>query len=193
MLQFQSASRILVSHTREVVLSSGIPNELRWLAKQIRPFVPWHVASFLCMTAGSLIALLTPPVLKWLIDQVLPRKETGLLLGAAVLIFFSYQGRAALASVGNYLTLNAVQKVALQLRVDVLRHLNRLSAAYYENTPPGAAMYALKEPIDEVAYFGSDFLPSILRMCLTTGFTIVTMFVLSPVLTLAILPLIRSS
>jgi ABC-type multidrug transport system fused ATPase/permease subunit len=174
----------------EVVLSLEIPNELRWLAKQIRPFVPWHVASFLCMTAGSLLALLTPLVLKWLIDQVLPRRETGLLLAAAVLIFLSYQGRMALTSLGNYLTLHAAQKMALRLRMDILRHLDRLSADYYENTPPGAAMYPLKEPIEEVAYFGSDLLPAILRMCLTTNFTVVTMFLLSPVLTLVILPLI---
>jgi len=175
---------------REVVLSFKLPNELRWLAKQIRPFVPWHIASFVCMTAASLLALLTPLVLKWLIDQILPRREIGLLVCAAVLIFISYQGRTALASVGSYLTLNAVQKMALQLRMDVLRHLNRLSADYYENSPPGAVMYPLKEPIEEVAYFGSDLLPSILHICLTTGFTIVTMFVLSPKLTLAILPLI---
>ena len=150
----------------------------------------WHIASFLCTTAASLLALLTPLVLKWLIDQILPRKETGLLVGAAVLILLSYQGRTALASLGNYLTLNAVQKMALRLRIDMLRHLDRLSADYYENTPPGAVIYPLKEPIEEVAYFGSDLLPSILRMCLTTGFTVVTMFVLSPKLTLAILPLI---
>jgi ABC-type bacteriocin/lantibiotic exporter with double-glycine peptidase domain len=142
------------------------------------------------MTAASLLALLTPLVLKWLIDQVLPRRETGLLFAAAGLIFLSYQGRTALTSVGSYLTLNAVQRMALQLRMDVLRHLDRLSADYYENTQPGAVMYPLKEPIEEVAYFGSDLLPSILRMCLTTGFTIVTMFILSPMLTLAVLPLI---
>jgi ABC-type bacteriocin/lantibiotic exporter with double-glycine peptidase domain len=142
------------------------------------------------MTAGSLLALLTPLVLKWLIDQVLPRKETGLLFGAAVLIFLSYQGRTALTGVGNYLTLNAVQKMALRLRMEILCHLDRLSADYYENTTPGVAMYPLQEPIEEVAYFGSDLLPSILRMCLTTAFTVVTMFVLSPALTLAILPLI---
>jgi ABC-type multidrug transport system fused ATPase/permease subunit len=190
MLSVRKCVSNLRSHAREVVLSSGIPNELRWLAKQIRPFVPWHVASFLCMTAGSLAALLTPLVLKWLIDQVLPRKDTGLLFGAAVLIFLSYQGRTALTSVGNYLTLIAVQKMALRLRMEILRHLDKLSADYYENTPAGAVMYPLKEPIEEVAYFGSDLLPSILRMCLTTSFTIVTMFVLSPVLTLAILPLV---
>ncbi len=142
------------------------------------------------MTAASLLALLTPLVLKWLIDQVLPRREAGLLFAAAGLIFLSYQGRTALTSVGSYLTLNAVQKMALRLRMDVLRHLGRLSADYYENTQPGAVMYPLKEPIEEVAYFGSDLLPSILRMCLTTGFTIVTMFILSPMLTLAVLPLI---
>ena len=142
------------------------------------------------MTVASLLALLTPLVLKWLIDQILPHREIGLLFAAAVLIFLSYQGRTALMSVGGYLTLNAVQKMALRLRMDVLQHLDQLSADYYEKTAPGVVMYPLKEPIEEVAYFGSDLLPSILRMCLTTGFTIVTMFVLSPKLTLAILPLI---
>ena len=171
------------------VLPLKIPSELRWLAKQIRPFVPLHVASFLCMTAASLLALLTPLILKWLIDEILPRRETGLLVAATVLIFLSYQGRTALTSVGSYLTLNAVQKMALRLRMELVRHLNQLSADYYENTPPGTVMYPLKEPIEEVAYFGSDLFPAILRLALTTAFTIVTMFMLSPMLTLAILPL----
>ena len=142
------------------------------------------------MTAGSFLALLTPLVLKWLIDQVLPRRQTGLLFLASVLVFLSYQGRTALTSLGSYLNLNAAQRIALRLRIDVLRHLDKLSAEYYESTPPGAVMYPLKEPIEEVAYFGSDLLPAILRLCLTTGFTVVTMFVLSPLLTLAVVPLI---
>jgi ABC-type multidrug transport system fused ATPase/permease subunit len=163
---------------------------LRWLVQRIRPFLSWHIASFVCLTAASLLTLLTPLILKWLIDQILPHRETGLVVGAAILIFLSFQGRTALASVGNYLTLIAAQKMTLDLRTDLLRHLNQLSANYHENTPPGAAMFPLKEPIEEVAYFGSDLLPSILRILLSTGFTIVTMFMLSPKLTLAILPLI---
>ena len=141
------------------------------------------------MTVASLLALLTPLVLKWLIDQVLPHKDHGLLIVAAILIFLSYQGRTVLASAGNYLTLYAVQKMVLRLRMDVLRQLDRLCADYYENTAPGAMLYSLNEPIEEVAYFGSDLLPAILRLVLTTIFTIVTMSVLSPMLTLTILPL----
>jgi ABC-type bacteriocin/lantibiotic exporter with double-glycine peptidase domain len=177
-------------HTSEVRLSSWVPSELRWLAQQIRPYVHWHVASFLCITAGTLLALLTPLILKWLIDRVLPQRQTGLLLCAVALIFLSNEGRTAFTSLGNYFTLNAVQKMALRLRLDLLRHLDRLSADYYESTQPGTAMYSFKEPIDEIAYFGSDLLPSILRTCLATSFTIVTMCMLSPALTWAILPLI---
>jgi subfamily B ATP-binding cassette protein MsbA len=170
--------------------SSWLPNELRWLSKQIRPLLHWHLASFLCITAGSLLALLTPLVLKWLIDQIIPQKKMGLLLLAVGVIFLGYQGRMALTSVGNFLMLSAAQKMGLTLRVSLLRHLDTLSADYYENTPVGGVMYPLKEPIEEVSYFGSDLLPAILRMLLTASFTLATMFLLSPVLTLAVVPLV---
>jgi ABC-type bacteriocin/lantibiotic exporter with double-glycine peptidase domain len=170
--------------------SSWLPSELRWLSKQIRPLLHWHVASFLCITAGSLLALLTPLVLKWLIDQIIPQKHLGLLLLAVGLIFLGYQGRMALTSLGNFFMLSAAQKMGLTLRVGLLRHLDTLSADYYENTPVGGVMHLLNEPVEEVSYFGSDLLPAILRMLLMTSFTLATMFMLSPVLTLAVLPLV---
>jgi ATP-binding cassette subfamily B protein len=74
--------------------------------------------------------------------------------------------------------------------MSLLGRLDTLSAEYYEDTPVGSVMYPLKEPIEEVSYFGSDLLPAILRMFLTASFTLATMFVLSPVLTLAVLPLV---
>jgi ABC-type multidrug transport system fused ATPase/permease subunit len=114
----------------------------------------------------------------------------GLLLLAVGLIFLAYQGRMALTSVGNFLMLTASQKMGLTLRASLLRHLDTLSADYYENTAVGSVMYPLKEPIDEVSFFGSDLLPAILRMFLTTSFTLATMFLLSPVLTLAVIPLV---
>ena len=129
-------------------------------------------------------------MLKWVIDRLIPQRRPGLLLLAAGLIFLGYQGRMALTSLGSYLMLTAAQKLTLTLRMSLLGRLNSLSAEYYENTPVGSAMYPLKEPIEEVSYFGSDLLPAILRMFLTASFTLVTMFVLSPVLTLAVLPLI---
>jgi ATP-binding cassette, subfamily B, bacterial MsbA len=169
---------------------SWLPSELRWLSIQIRPFLRWHLASFLCITAGSLLALLTPLVLKWLIDRIIPQRKLGLLLLAVGLILLGYQGRMMLTSLGNYLMLTAAQRLALTLRMSLLGCLDTLSAEYYEDTPVGSVMYPLKEPIEEVSYFGSDLLPAILRMFLTASFTLVTMFVLSPLLTFTVLPLV---
>jgi ABC-type bacteriocin/lantibiotic exporter with double-glycine peptidase domain len=170
--------------------SEWLPPELVWLIKEIRPLLHWHLASFLCITIGSLLALLSPLLLKWLIDGIIPQRRIGLLLLAAALIFLGHQGRVALTSLGSYLMLSASQKMGLTLRVRLLKHLDTLSADYYDDTPVGSAMYPLKEPIDEISYFGSDLLPAILRMLLTTAFTLAAMCVLSPVLTLTVLPLI---
>lgn len=140
--------------------------------------------------AGSLLGLLTPLVLRWVIDHILPQKNLAMLLSATGLIFLSCQGRTVLTSFGGYLTLGAAQKMGLALRVELLRHLDRLSANYYEDTPVGATLYPLCESIEEISYFGSDLMPAFLRLILTTGFTLTTMFWLCPVLTLAVVPLI---
>src|SRR5580704_11419060 len=158
--------------------------------QEIRPLLNWHLASFLCITAGSLLALLSPLLLKWLIDGIIPHRRMGLLLLAVALIFLAHQGRVGLTSMGSYLMLTASQKMGLTLRVRLLKHLNTLSAVYYEDTPVGAAMYPFKEPIDEISYFGSDLLPAILRMLLTSAFTLAAMSALSPMLTLTVLPLV---
>ena len=167
-----------------------LPPEFVWLIKQIRPLLHWHLASFLAITAGSLLAsgFTTPAEVVDRFDH--SSKKLGLLLLAVALIFLAHQGRVALTSLGSYLMVTASQKMTLTLRMALLEHLDTLSADYYEETPVGTAMYPLNEPIEEIAYFGSDLLPAILRMLLTTAFTLTTMSALSPSLTLAVLPLI---
>jgi len=169
---------------------SWIPSEMRWLYGQVRPFLRWHIASFCCISTGSFLALFAPLVMKWLIDTVLPGRRVGLLLGAVGLIFLCHQGRAVLSGVGGYLTMRAAQRLGLDMRLRLLRHLDTLSPGYHEVTPIGASMYPLKEPIDEISYFGSDLLPAILRTLIATVLTLGTMLILNARLTLAVLPVI---
>jgi ABC-type bacteriocin/lantibiotic exporter with double-glycine peptidase domain len=189
LLSFQRSGLSLLQAARASMISR-IPLEIRWLFQQVRPFLRWHVASFLCISAGSFLALLSPLVLKWLIDVILPDRRIGLLIVAVGLIFLCHQGRAVLTSGGGYLTTLAAERLALRLRMLVLRHLDTLSADYHEGTPVGTSMYPLKEPIDEISYFGSDLLPSILRTLMATGLTLGTMLILNARMTLAVLPLI---
>jgi len=169
---------------------SWVPTELRWLSQRIRPFLHLHLGSFLSITAGSLLGLLTPLVLKWLIDRIIPGRHAGLLLLAMLLIFTGSQGKTACTTLGSYLMLNAALRMSLSLRMELLRHLDSLSADYYDKTPIGTVVYPLREPVEEIAYFGSDLFPAILRTLLTTGFTLATMLVLSPRLTFLVVPFI---
>ena len=147
-------------------------------------------SQFLLYLGWQSLAPLAPLVLKWLIDVILPSRRIGLLIIAVGLIFVCHQGRAVLTSLGSYLTMLAAQRLAIDMRLRLLRHLDTLSPNYHEGTPVGASMYPLTEPIDEISYFGSDLLPAILRTFIATVLTFGTMLILNARMTLAVLPLI---
>ena len=170
--------------------SNCVPGELRWLWQYIRLFLYWHVASFLCIATSILLALVTPFVLRHLIDVVLPRHGAGSLIGMALLLFLGYEGRTFLTSLGGCVTLAAAQRMGLRLRLALLHHINGLSADYFDKVPPGAAVYPLEEPIDEIAHFGTELFPSILRTILTLAFTVTAMLWLSFALTAIVVPLV---
>ena len=166
------------------------PPELRWLFPKIKPQLRLHAGSFLCLTAASLLALVTPLSIRWLIDSILPSHQARLLAVAIGLIFASYEGRAVLNALGSYFTFRATQHTALALRMSLLRHLDLLSADYFDRTPVGELLYPFEGPIDEISYFGSDLLPSILRAMTATGVTLSAMTVLTPLLTLVVAPVV---
>ena len=169
---------------------SWIPPELRWLTRHVRPLLRWHIASISCISVGSFLALLSPLVLRWLIDVILPGRRIGLLIAAVGLIFLCHQGKAVLSNVAGYLTTVAAQRLALDVRLQLLRHLDTLSADYHEGTLAGISMYPLTEPTDEISYFGSDLVPAIVRTLMATTLTLGAMLVLNARMTVAILPII---
>jgi len=83
-----------------------------------------------------------------------------------------------------------VQKMTYRSRLALLRHLQRLSAEYHDNTPPGDTLHRLQMDVDQVATLSGEVLPALLRMI--TIFTLVTctMLVLNYRLTIVVLPLI---
>jgi len=165
-----------------------LPDELRWLYQRIRPLLGWHVVSFGLLTVSSILALLNPLALMWVVDRAIPHRNMALLVSAVAAMFVSSQLRTMLTGFGSLLTIRASQQTALDLRMEILRKFDSLSAEYHEKTPAGEKVYALREPIEEVAYFGSTLVPTILRTLLVTSFTLCAMLVLSPRLTVMALP-----
>ena len=164
--------------------------EFRWLLSQVRPFFRLHLGSYFCVVAASILVLLDPLIVRFLIDDVIPNRRLTWLPFVAAAFFLTYMGRLGFDSLGGLLNFRAVQKMTYRSRLTLLRQLQRLSPEYHDNTPPGDTLHRLQMDVDQVGTLSGEVIPALLRTI--TIFTLVmsTMLVLNYRLTIIVLPLI---
>jgi len=133
--------------------------------------------------------LLDPLLIKWLIDNVLPKKDFHLLLLAAVGFFALYIFRLGFSALAGLVSFRTVQELVFRIRLSILEQMNRLSADYHETTPVGEKLYRMEQDVDQVAELGSSLVPSVLQTAFNTIFVVGTMFVIDFRLMCILLPL----
>jgi ABC-type bacteriocin/lantibiotic exporter with double-glycine peptidase domain len=171
-------------------LSIAKPNkQFRWFARQLRPLIRAHVLSVSLIVLSSLMFLLDPLVIKWLIDGILPRKDSHLLLLAASAFFLIFVARIGFSGFGALIYSRTTQDLVFRIRLGMLEQMNRLSADYHETTPVGQRLYRIEQDVDQVAELGSSLVPYALQATFSTIFVVGTMFVLDFRLASMVLPL----
>lgn len=170
-------------------MSTKPQSEFKWLLKQSRPLVWLYLASFGCIILSSLSALLDPLIMKWLIDDVLARREGRLLPMAAIALLAAYIARLLFSSLGGLLASQATQKMVFKMRLRLLRHIQMLPARYHENNSTGDTQHRLEQDIATIGEVGGDFIPSSLRIIVLTTLIVTTMMILNVKLTCVVLPL----
>jgi ABC-type multidrug transport system fused ATPase/permease subunit len=164
-------------------------SEFKWLIRQTRPLVWLYLGSLGCIIFGSLMALLDPLVMKWLLDDVLPRRDMRMLWVAAGLFFLIYICRLLSSTLGGLLSFRATQKIVFRIRLRLLRDLQSLPAKYHDNTPVGDTVYRLEQDVEQIGQLGGDFIPTSLRLALMITLIVITMFIMNWQLTCIVLPL----
>lgn len=163
--------------------------EREWIIRQLRPFARLHVLSFVCISFGSGIALADPLIMKWLIDNILPARQWRLLPIAAGCFFATYVLELTLLWTATLTTFRAVQGMVFRIRVNLLKHLQRLAADYHERTAVGDVLFRLEQDVELVGEMGGDIVPNSLRLVLMTLLVLGAMVWLNWRLTCLILPL----
>jgi ABC-type bacteriocin/lantibiotic exporter with double-glycine peptidase domain len=164
--------------------------QFRWFARQLRPLLGAHTASMVLIVLSSLMYLVDPLLIKWLIDRVLPKKDFHLLLLVAAGFFGIYVCRLGLSALAGLISFRTVQDLVFRLRLSILEKMNRLSADYHETTPIGEKLYRMEQDVDQVAELGSSLVPYALQTAFNATFVMGTMFVLDFKLTCMVLPLV---
>ena len=166
------------------------PNsQLRWFARKLRPLLRAHLLSVSLIVLSSLMFLLDPLLIKWLIDEVLPKRDIRLLLLAAGGFLTIYLCRLGFSAFAGMVSFRTVQNLVFRIRLDILEHMNLLSADYHESTPIGEKLYRMEQDVDQVAELGSSLVPYVLQTTFNAVFVIGTMFFLDFRLTILLLPL----
>jgi ABC-type bacteriocin/lantibiotic exporter with double-glycine peptidase domain len=138
---------------------------------------------------SSLMFLFDPLLIKWLIDNVLPKRDIRLLLLAAGGFLGIYVCRLGFSALAGVVSFRTVQNLVFRIRLDILEHMNRLSTDYHESTPIGEKLYRMEQDVDQVAELGSSLVPYVLQTTFNAVFVIGTMFFLDFRLTILLLPL----
>lgn len=110
------------------------------LINYIRPYLPRVSAAILCIILAAGANLYVPWILKDVIDEVLTAKDMVMLNSIAIGIIVVYLLRGIFFYGQTYLMSFVGQKVIIDIREAIYRHLQKLSLSYYEKRQTGAIM-----------------------------------------------------
>src|SRR5260370_41940273 len=125
-----------------------------------------NLLGLLSSVAASVLTLLDPLIIKWLIDEALAKRNVGLLVLGAIGFGAAFFGQLVFSYAAYLVGFVVSQKMIFRIRVALIRRLHILSARYYENTPIGEILYRVEQDVDRVGELGGDVLPSVIRMAI---------------------------
>jgi ABC-type bacteriocin/lantibiotic exporter with double-glycine peptidase domain len=174
---------------RGLLLKQGFKTQARWFARQLMPLWQAYTLSISLTVLSSMLFLLDPLLIKWLIDQVLPKKDLHLLLFAATGFFVIYISRLGLSEFAGLVGYRSVQDLVFRIRLSLLDKMDQLSADYHETTPVGEKLYRMEQDVDQVAEVGSTLVPYVLQTAANSIFVVVAMGLINFRLTCVVFPL----
>jgi ABC-type bacteriocin/lantibiotic exporter with double-glycine peptidase domain len=162
-------------------------SEWRWLARRLRFSWPLQALAAAGLCGTSLLWLIDPLVLKWLIDVALPSHQLKGLAIAILLLLLTFGGRFFLLIASLYTSSLTSQRLVFALRKNLFSRLQRCSTEFFETHQTGDLAYLLEQDVDQVGSLGADVIPTLVRIVLTAVLTLAMMLRLNWSLTASVI------
>ncbi len=150
----------------------------------LRPYQKQAVFAFLAILITNLLGLAFPWAIKVIIDEVLLRRNSGLLNTLTVALIFVFMLKFLFGFIREYLFSFIGENVVCDLRNKLYWHLQRLSVRYIENNPTGKIISGIIGDVESIRkfLFGGviDFIYSFFNLF----FVLIILFILDWRLTL---------
>lgn len=123
---------------------------MRRLWIYIRPYRRTFTASLLCLPVTAALALVQPYLLKVAIDDYVAVGDTAGLMWIGAAYALTLLGELALLYLQYYLTMVVAQRSLAALRLDLVTHMQRLPARFFDRNPVGRLVTRLTTDVDVI-------------------------------------------
>ncbi len=175
---------------------SGRPYDaalLRRLLGYLRPYGWLTAGAVLTLMTQSLLALVGPRLTEHALDVAVPKHDLGLLGLLAGLYLATLAGDFVVEYGGTLLTAYIGQRVMYDLRMQLFRHLQRLSIGYFDRHPVGRLMTRVTSDVETLNELFSSGVVTIFGDAFTLIAIMVMMLAIDvrlALVTFAVIPLV---
>ena len=159
------------------------------LLEYLRPHVGRVVFMFVLTVMMTGLGLVIPQVMRLLLDEVIPRGDSGLLVTLAIISLGVYVLRSFFQFLHSYIGHELGQKVIYHLRVELYEHLQRFSVRFFEDNPTGEIMSRVANDSQAVEHMIVHSAETLLTSLLTLGGVAAFLFIMNaPLAALTLIP-----
>lgn len=135
----------------------------------------------------TLLTLLPPLIMAWVVDEVIGKGRYIILPPLMVLSLLLPWISGSMQAVGNYMVIMTSQRIVFDMRLKLYRAVQHLSVRYLQNTPTGKLMERLRGDIEQVQTIFNGQMIGLASQLITALIAVVVMFILSWQLTLIVI------
>ena len=165
---------------------------LRTLLRLARPYRGKAVLAVVTLVAYTAVALVPPLLAKIAIDDGIQEGDAQTIAVVVAAFLATALAVFLFSSAQTYYTGWVGERGLADLRIDLFRHLQRLSLGYYERNRTGAIVSRITNDVEALDQLVTDGVSSLVQNTLVLAGTVVFLFILDwrlAVATLVILPL----
>jgi len=165
-----------------------VPRALRYLRPYLSPFA----AVLLCVVASAGLGVAPPLLIRHIIDKALPAKDVGLLTWLVLGIVVVSVSGGLISVLQAYLNNVVSQRIMLDIRNEMYRHLQGLSLRFFSAARTGDVMSRLTNDVGGIQDTVTSSLLSIISDFVTVSVTLVVIFALDwklALISISLLPL----
>ena len=123
-------------------------NIIKRLFKYLRAYMPMFLLAILLSVSTTLLGMIHPLFIRKILDQVIPNKDIDLLMLLSGLLIVIFLVRAIILSCSGYVLATLRQKIIHDIRLDIYRHLQKLSISFYESRSTGNIMSKVTNDVE---------------------------------------------